>query len=46
MVTNCDHLTRLRFSPNLPVAFTEHGAIMAAMVLNSPEAVTMSVFVV
>jgi len=30
----------------LPHAFTEHGAIMAAMVLNSPEAVAMSVFVV
>ncbi len=29
-----------------PFAFTEHGAIMAAMVLNSPEAVAMSVFVV
>jgi hypothetical protein len=29
-----------------PWAFTEHGAIMAAMVLNSPEAVAMSVFVV
>jgi hypothetical protein len=29
-----------------PIAFTEHGAIMAAMVLNSPEAVAMSVFVV
>lgn len=30
----------------LPNAFTEHGAIMAATVLNSPEAVTMSVYVV
>lgn len=30
----------------LPFAFTEHGAIMAANVLNSPEAVRMSVFVV
>jgi len=29
-----------------PHAFTEHGAIMAATVLNSPEAVSMSVFVV
>jgi hypothetical protein len=29
-----------------PYAFTEHGAIMAANVLNSPEAVRMSVFVV
>lgn len=31
---------------SLPYAFTEHGAIMAATVLNSPEAVTMSVYVV
>jgi hypothetical protein len=30
----------------LPHAFTEHGAIMAATVLNSPEAIQMSVFVV
>lgn len=29
-----------------PYAFTEHGAIMAANVLNSPQAVEMSVFVV
>ncbi len=30
----------------LPYALTEHGAIMAATVLNSPKAVEMSVFVV
>lgn len=30
----------------LPYAFTEHGALMAATVLNSPRAVQMSVFVV
>ena len=30
----------------LPYAFTEHGAIMAANVLNSPRAIQMSVFVV
>jgi ORF6N domain len=30
----------------LPAAFTEHGAIMAANVLNSPRATQMSVFVV
>src|SRR5262245_7928768 len=29
-----------------PLAFTEHGAIMAATVLNSPRAVQMSVYVV
>src|SRR5204862_8075077 len=46
VVANCDHLARLRFSPVLPRAFTEHGAIMAANVLNSPEATQMSVFVV
>ena len=33
-------------SRKLPYAFTENGAIMAANVLNSPEAVRMSVFVV
>jgi len=30
----------------LPYAFTEHGAIMAASILNSPQAVDVSVFVV
>jgi len=30
----------------MPYVFTEHGAIMAASVLNSPKAVEMSVFVV
>jgi hypothetical protein len=30
----------------LPYAFTEHGAIMAAAILNSPRAVQMSVFVI
>jgi len=30
----------------LPYAFTEHGAVMAATVLNSPKAVEMSVEVV
>jgi hypothetical protein len=46
VVTNCDHLARLKFSKNLPYAFTEHGALMAANVLNSPQAVKMSVHVV
>jgi hypothetical protein len=31
---------------HLPYVFSEHGAIMAANVLNSPEAVAMSVFIV
>ena len=39
VVANCDHLQRLKFSPVLPFAFTEHGAIMAASVLNTSQAV-------
>ncbi len=46
VVANCDHLARLKFSPSMPYAFTEHGAIMAANVLNSPRAVEVGVFVV
>ncbi len=46
VVAHCDHLQPLKFSPTRPNAFTEHGAIMAASVLNTPRAVEMSVFVV
>ncbi len=46
VVANCDHLSRLKFSKTCPYAFTEHGALMAANVLNSPQAVKMSVHVV
>ena len=37
---------RLRDQIARPYAFTEHGALMAANVLRSPEAVKMSVFIV
>jgi hypothetical protein len=46
VVTDCDHLRRLRFSPVRPYAFTEHGAIMAASVLNTPRAMDVGVYVV
>jgi hypothetical protein len=46
VVTNCDHLSGLKFSPHLPYALTEHGAVMAATVLNSKKAAEASVFVV
>lgn len=46
VVTNCDHLARLKFSKALPFAFTEHGAIQASNVLASPQAVEMGVYVV
>jgi len=32
VVANCDHLKKLKFSPTLPYAFTEHGALMATEV--------------
>lgn len=46
VVANCDHLARLKFSKALPYAFTEHGAIQAANVLASPQAIEVGVYVV
>jgi len=46
VVTNCDHLKILKFSPVLPYAFTEHGALMLANILNSAEAVEMSLLII
>lgn len=46
VVTKCDHLPdiikrRLKFSKTLPYAFTEHGAIQAANVLSSLQAIAL-----
>src|ERR1035437_5252448 len=41
-VANRDHLSRLKFASAMPYAFTEHGALMAASVLNSPRAVEVN----
>jgi hypothetical protein len=46
VVANCDHLQQLKFSAALPNAFSEHGAIMAASVLNTPRAIEVGVYVV
>jgi hypothetical protein len=46
VIANCDHLKQLKFSKALPFAFTEHGTIMAASVLNSPRAFEIAIFVV
>ncbi len=46
VVTNCDHLQKLKYSKALPYAFTEHGAIQAANVLASAQAVEMGIYVV
>jgi hypothetical protein len=46
VVANCDHLENLKYSRVLPYAFTEHGATMAAGVLNTSRAIEVSVFIV
>jgi hypothetical protein len=46
VVANCDHLARLKFSPTLPYAFTEHGALMLGNVLKSVLAVEVSLMIV
>jgi hypothetical protein len=46
VVANCDHLSNLKFSRASPLAFTEHGAIMAASVLNTQQAIEAGIFVV
>ena len=46
MVAKRDHLSKLKFSPVNPLVFTEHGALMAASILNSARAVDVSLFIV
>ena len=46
LVANCDRLATLKHSSSLPYAFTEHGVVMLAAVLNSKRAVEVSLFVV
>ena len=37
LIESYAHLNKLKYSPNLPFAFTEHGAVMLASVLNMKE---------
>jgi hypothetical protein len=46
VVTNWDHLAGLKYSPHLPYAFTEHGAVMLASVLNSHRAIEVNIQIV
>ncbi len=41
-----DHLQKLRFSPQLPKAFTEKGLYMLATILKSPRAVQTTIAIV
>ena len=46
LVTNCDRFQKHKHSTVLPNAFTEHGAIMLASVLNTRRAIDASILVV
>ena len=43
VVAKSDHLQKLKFSPNLPYAFTEQGVAMLSAVIRSETAVKMSI---
>ena len=43
VVTNCDHLKILKFSPSTPYAFTEQGVAMLSSVLRSRRAVEVNI---
>lgn len=43
VVTNCDHLSSLKFSSALPYAFTEQGVAMLSSVLRSKRAVEVNI---
>jgi hypothetical protein len=46
VVAKCDHLKTLKYSPNLPYVFTEHGAVMLASILNSDRAIEVNIQIV
>lgn len=43
VVTICDHLKSLKFSPQLPYAFTEQGVAMLSSILNSSRAIMVNI---
>lgn len=43
VVTNCDHLKILKYSPQLPLAFTEQGVAMLSSVLKSKRAIEVNI---
>ena len=45
VVTICDHLYDIKYSPNLPYAFTEQGVAMLSSVLNSKRAIQVNILI-
>ena len=46
LIANCDRLSSLKHSSNLPYAFTEQGVAMLSAVLHSPEAIDISIRII
>lgn len=46
VVTNCDHLHKLKFSKSMPFSFTECGAVALANVLAFAQTLEMGIYVV
>ena len=46
VVTNCDHLKSLKFSPNLPKVFSEKGLYMLATILKSNKATETTIAII
>ncbi len=45
VVTNCDHLNKLKFTKNTPYVFTEQGVAMLSSVLKSDRAIQVNVVI-
>jgi ORF6N domain len=43
VVTNCDHLQKLKFSKTVPKAFSEQGVYMLATIINSQKAIDTTI---
>jgi len=46
VITNCDNLKRIKFSPHNPYVFTEHGVAMLSSVLNSEQAIAFNIQII
>jgi hypothetical protein len=46
VITNCDNLGVLKFSPSRPFAFTEQGVAMLSSILNSERAISVNIQII
>lgn len=46
VITNCDNLRKIKFSPHNPYVFTEHGVAMLSSVLNSDKAIAVNIQII